>query len=382
MVDKQQIMAGFEDLVKPNIKAKLESRFIIPPFSVFDTRQGYWQNRKKQWLELGVKSEIGRDDNLTYTGKVADIHAYDGQSKTQKYAEEGRDPNLIFKSAEMTSDNLNFYRNKTKSEKEGKEKNFYESIVAERGGGTSIFDPVLCELCYKWFCPIGGTIIDPFSGGSVRGIVAHILGYKYYGIDLSEKQIQANIEQGKLITPDNPPNWINGNSKNLYKLLPESFLGDFVFSCPPYFDLEVYSNKMGDLSNMTWNDFRDDYSDIIYKSVQCLKQDRFACFVISEIRDKNGFYRGFVPFTIQSFIRAGAQLYNQIILVNQVGSLPIRINRQFGDYRKIGRVHQEILIFYRGNPDNIPKIFKHIDIDINETSISTDNFGNGLIQNE
>src|SRR6185295_8430413 len=28
--------------------------------------------------------------------------------------------------------------------------------------GTSIFDPVLCELAYKWFCPPGGSILDPF----------------------------------------------------------------------------------------------------------------------------------------------------------------------------------------------------------------------------
>jgi len=38
----------------------LESRFIIPPFSIFDTRKGYWQNRKRQWLAIGIQSELGR----------------------------------------------------------------------------------------------------------------------------------------------------------------------------------------------------------------------------------------------------------------------------------------------------------------------------------
>ena len=42
--------------------------------------------------------------------------------------------------------------------------------------GTSIFDPVLCELAYRWFCPPGGVVLDPFAGGSVRGIVASKLG--------------------------------------------------------------------------------------------------------------------------------------------------------------------------------------------------------------
>ena len=42
--------------------------------------------------------------------------------------------------------------------------------------GTSIFDPVLCEIAYRWFCPPAGRVLDPFAGGSVRGIVAALLG--------------------------------------------------------------------------------------------------------------------------------------------------------------------------------------------------------------
>ena len=30
--------------------------------------------------------------------------------------------------------------------------------------GTSIFDPVLCELAYRWFCPPGGLVLDPSRG--------------------------------------------------------------------------------------------------------------------------------------------------------------------------------------------------------------------------
>src|SRR3990167_4472072 len=38
----------------------LSDRFIVPPFSVLDARQGYWQERKRQWLALGIQSELGR----------------------------------------------------------------------------------------------------------------------------------------------------------------------------------------------------------------------------------------------------------------------------------------------------------------------------------
>ena len=42
----------------------LADRFGVPPFSVIDARQGYWQARKRQWLKLGIKSELGRGENV------------------------------------------------------------------------------------------------------------------------------------------------------------------------------------------------------------------------------------------------------------------------------------------------------------------------------
>ena len=41
---------------------KLTDTFIVPPFSVLDARQGYWQERKRAWLSLGIQSEIGRGE--------------------------------------------------------------------------------------------------------------------------------------------------------------------------------------------------------------------------------------------------------------------------------------------------------------------------------
>jgi hypothetical protein len=44
-----------------NNKSSLSDRFIAPPFSILDSKQAYWQQRKKQWLALGIESELGRD---------------------------------------------------------------------------------------------------------------------------------------------------------------------------------------------------------------------------------------------------------------------------------------------------------------------------------
>ena len=117
--------------------------------------------------------------------------------------------------------------------------------------GTSIFDPVLCELIYRWFSPPGGLVLDPFAGGSVRGIVAAKLGRKYVGIDLSARQIEANMEQAARICGNNKPLWHIGDSREIDALCPD-VQADFIFSCPPYADLEVYSDNPQDLSTMPY----------------------------------------------------------------------------------------------------------------------------------
>jgi hypothetical protein len=64
--DRLQLESMFSETPETNpetIAARsLQERFIIPPFSVFDTRQGYWQERKKQWHAIGINSQETRED--------------------------------------------------------------------------------------------------------------------------------------------------------------------------------------------------------------------------------------------------------------------------------------------------------------------------------
>jgi hypothetical protein len=55
-----------EQVSPEEARRTLAERFGVPPFSVLDARQGYWQDRKRAWIALGIKSELGRggDGNL------------------------------------------------------------------------------------------------------------------------------------------------------------------------------------------------------------------------------------------------------------------------------------------------------------------------------
>ena len=373
----------------------LAERFGVPPFSVLDARQGYWQDRKRAWLALGIQSELGRGENLQGLSESNDEYRYNGhtvrgdgkgrKATAKDFGSGGagelaasfksKDNGLLGESEQarshykkdvngllMKSDSGNdpeYYFKKQQKEKElGRELStaefqqlYYEGTETYQTG-TSIFDPVLCELAYRWFMPAGeGKILDPFAGGSVRGIVASKLGKDYTGIDLSARQIEANKVQGAELCPDKMPNWINGDSVNIKELAAAEY--DFVFSCPPYADLEIYSDDPADLSRMEYDDFIKAYRAIIAGCVSMLKDNRFACFVVGDVRDNKGFYRNFPADTIQAFEDAGAILYNEAILVTAIGSLPIRVGRQFDGGRKLGKTHQNVLVFYKGNPKAI-----------------------------
>lgn len=216
--------------------------------------------------------------------------------------------------------------------------------------GTSIFDPVLCEVAYRWFSPPTGLVLDPFAGGSVRGVVAAKLGRQYVGIDLRAEQVEANRVQGTELCkePDPMPVWHCGDSLNIAKLA-VGVEADFVFSCPPYADLEVYSEDPLDLSTMAYPAFRETYRKIIAESCALLKPDRFACFVVGDARGKDGGYYNLVGDTVEAFKAAGLAYYNEAILVTSVGSLPIRAGKQFAASRKLGKTHQNVLVFLKGN---------------------------------
>lgn len=319
-------------------KSPIEEKFGIPPFSIFDTMQGNWRKRVNEWKSLGIKSELGRGDNLTYG---CNIHDYDQKEKKSKFG---------------------------KCLPEG----FGEKYGRKNEQATSIFDPVVCELIYSWFMPKNGNkILDCFAGGSVRGVVASALGKEYTGIDLRKEQIEANEMQFKEIKEKfttinfSDVHWICGNSLKVKKLVGEENKFDLLFSCPPYYDLEVYSDNTDDLSNLSsYDEFLMMYKKIIYRSCSLLNDDSFACFVVGDIRDKQGFYRNFVGDTVQAFKEAGLNYYNELILINSAGSLPIRINKQFNAGRKIGKRHQNILIFYKGDPKNIKDKFGDVVMEI------------------
>lgn len=88
-----------------------------------------------------------------------------------------------------------------------------------------------------------------------------------------------------------------------------------------------------------------------------MKENRFAVVVASDVRNKKtGGYYDFISDIKKTFVRNGCLLYNEIVLVNAVGTAAIRVGRYMKS-RKVARIHQEVLVFYKGDPSKIHSIF-------------------------
>ena len=289
-------MALFDVKKEDRLPKTLLESFIVPPFSTLDTRQGYWIDRKRMWERY-----------LGDTGETRD-------------GEFGRTYNI---------------------QKQG----LYKQ--------TSMFDPVLVELMYKWFCIPNGKILDPFGGEQTKGVVAGLMGYRYTGIEIRQEQVDVNNKQSEQF---DSVKYICGDSTKLLDYqLPSDY--DMCFTSPPYFNLEEYSKS--DMSaSESYRKFMFDLTQVFYECYELLKDNTFTVVKVGEIRDnKTGEMRGFVPDTINMMKNNGWKYYNEIILINQSGTAAIRSAGNMKS-RKIVKCHQNVLVFYKGDTRKIKERYE------------------------
>jgi DNA modification methylase len=277
------------------VHRKLNDYFVCPPFSVLNTTLGYWMERRAYWQQIIQDKGESREGALSEATLMKDINS-----------------------------------------------------------GVSILDAVLAECLARWFTLPNSNILDPFAGDTVFGFVSGYLGHNFTGIEL--RQEQASLNQERTDRAGLNCNYICDTSENMDAHVSDETM-DFIFSCPPYADLEVYSDDPRDLSNMSHEDFFKLYSGILGNTFKKLKNNRFAAIVTSEVRGKDGAFINLVPRTIEAMQAAGFKYYNEMILLNQVGTNAQRVGRYMNSGRKVGRIHQNILVFYKGDTAEIKNVF-------------------------
>ena len=198
---------------------------------------------------------------------------------------------------------------------------------------------------YRWFSDEQDIIFDPFAGGSVRGIIASKLNRNYIGVDLRPEQIQHNITQAEKLCSNNKPIWLTGSSASVTTTKQY----DLFFTCPPYYDLEIYSDNAEDLSTMSVEQFDIEYEKILSLSLSKLKDNRFAAIVVGDVRGPDGNYLKFVQKTVDFFEKNGCMYYNDLILLQEPATAAMRAFKYMNSTRKIAKAHQNVLVFVKGS---------------------------------
>ena len=295
---------------KPGEVGKLTKDYIQPPFTVLNSNMPGWLTRKRQWKSFGLVGETGRDDTV-YSKSFEDI-----------------DYLARYKRRKPTS-------------------------------ATSIFDPHLTELLVLWHTNPNDMIYDPFAGGPPRGMISSLLGREYAGIELRSKQVEANFvnyEEIKKNWHDRggqeikfKPAWLIGDSTKPETIIDDDFKCDFVMTCPPYGDLEVYSDDPRDISTLPYQAFLELYEMSLEHAVKYLHDDRFFAIVVGEFRDKENSLRNFVGDTAHILKKLGLNYNSENIFATPRNTAMLRTGG-FKNSRKLVRTHQNMLTFVKGDP--------------------------------
>lgn len=312
----------------------LAQRFIVPPYSVLDARKGAWRERKKKW-----QAEIG--------------NVWDSREETLYASLALRLPDIYMSSSEHRKQlGISFEEYVQKYVDKDILENEMQKIPYN---GVSCFDPVLAEIIYHWFTPgHGSRVFDCFAGDITKGYVANRCGHTFTGIELRPEQVERNEARCKELNV--PAKYIQDDGRNVVNHL-GCATQDLLITCPPYYDLEIYSKRDNDASaRPSYQEFLNIIDEAITQSLTCLRKNRFAVVIVSDVRDRAGAYSCFPEDIIGIFRKRGCLLWNDIVYLNNDSHAQLRA-AQYMNRRKVVRMHQRVLVFYNGRPSAIHKYF-------------------------
>lgn len=208
----------------------------------------------------------------------------------------------------------------------------------------SVFAAPLAEWILLRYAPEGCRILDAFAGGPPRSVVASMMGYTYLGFDIRQEQIDENISLLKIMKL-NGAEFVLGDGCYLKGAPKEAF--DCALTCPPYFNLEQYSDLPTDLSNLAnYRDFNAAMAQSAMAHYPCMKPGAFVCIVVGHFRNKATMELiDFPAHTTINFRKAGFVFWQSISLVKNFASAAVRSTNAWRGKKLIPS--NEYLLVYR-----------------------------------
>jgi len=195
-----------------------------------------------------------------------------------------------------------------------------------------------CLMVYELFLRKAHSIFDPFAGFGQRHFYAKQFGKIYTGYDISQKNIEhAKKEYGvqnvlKDSLQDNPPEYFDG-----------------VYTCPPYWNLEVYEGgKDGGDKLKTWEAFCDWYEELWSFVYDFAPVGTRFCIQVGNWRKNKKFY-DLEFLTKKVFYSLGANLQDELVLSRKkVSKIKVMAPQAKANGYTV-KVHEYLLVFEKVN---------------------------------
>ncbi len=211
-------------------------------------------------------------------------------------------------------------------------------------GTHSVFPAPLCEwIILRYGGPPGGLILDSFAGGPPRAVVAALMGYRYVGFDIRQEQIDEDLKVINNLGISGSIKYVCADGCYLEGLDDNSC--DAAMTCPPYYNLEQYSDLPNDLSNLEdYETFNKAMSNCAKAHFRVMKPDSLVSIIVGNFRDKKGELIDFRSDTVVNFRTHGFIFHQDVILMKNFASSAIRAPSAWKG-RKLVMRHEHLLVF-------------------------------------
>tara|TARA_Y100000034_G_scaffold135468_1_gene207510 strand:- start:428 stop:1309 length:882 start_codon:yes stop_codon:yes gene_type:complete len=208
----------------------------------------------------------------------------------------------------------------------------------------SKFNTNYSKRLIKYFTNTGDIILDPFAGRT-RAIVCKNMKRKYYGFEIGKESFE-QISKSDL---NDSVKIFNDDSFNIDKY--DIPYVDMIFTCPPYWNREVYENVDGELSHKSsYQSFLNKLFMIFEKSLTYLKQGGFFVVVVSDFSKDKELY----PFhsDIINYFKGKLKYYTFVILeMSPAKRHPLYFQAIL--HRKFLTTSEFALVFRKGSSNDI-----------------------------
>jgi DNA modification methylase len=238
-------------------------------------------------------------------------------------------------------------------------RNVVSGVAKKRGGGFaktykySMFNPSLAEFLIRQYMQEGYAVLDPFCGRGTRGLIVNKNKCHYVGIDISPLTIKVTQElferrrEHEFFNKEYETQILLGDGITL-EVIGKQF--DAIFTCPPYWNAEIYEDVPGQLSSYrTYEMFVDRYKKCFRRFYEVLNystEERLYPFIIvtGNIRDGKHGIRDLTTDT-HVFAREAGFILHDVLIHENISPFVYMTFRRNEAKKIVAKVHETISVF-------------------------------------